>query len=152
MFRILASRKVLVGVFLLLQALSALTSCASIQGGKADPELLGETVDKFHSAIRWEEYKAASEFLPSPQRAQFWEDMDLFQRRVRVMDFRVRDVITHEKSPFAQVIVQCRFYHTNDPQLLTKTLQQEWRFLQKGKRWQVTRHDLETLILHNAPQ
>lgn len=152
MFRIPASRKILVGVFLSYLALSSLTSCASIQGGKADPELLGETVDKFHSAIRWEEYKAASEFLPSPQRAQFWEDMDLFQRRVRVMDFRVRDVITHEKSPFAQVIVQCRFYHTNDPQLLTKTLQQEWRFLQKGKMWQVTRHDLETLILHNAPQ
>lgn len=152
MFRIPASYKVLLVVFLSLLALCSLSACASIQGGKADPKLLGETVDKFLSAIRWEEYKAASEFLAPSQRAQFWEDMDLFQRRVRVMDFKVRDVITHEKSPFGQVVILCRFYHTNDPQLLTKTLHQEWRFLEQGKMWQVTRHDLETLILHNAPQ
>ena len=152
MFRIPVSRKIIVSVLLSLLALPVLNSCATVTGGKADLEALGEAVDKFHMSIRWEEYKAASMFIPQQQRKQFWDDMDLFQRRVRVMDFKVRDILAREGSWSAEVIVQCRFYHTNDPQLHTKTLQQEWRYMEKGKVWLVTRHDLESLILHNAPE
>lgn len=152
MLRTRAIHRILVGLFFPLLALTVPSSCATISGGKADPESLGEFVEQFHSAIRWEEYKAASAFVPEQQRKQFWDDMDLFQRKVRVMEFKVRDIRAREGSWSAQVIVQCRFYHTDDPRVHTKTLEQDWRYREKEKVWLVTRHDLESIILHNAPE
>lgn len=138
--------------FLLLCALisSGLNACKTLEGQKCNPENLGQSVEKFFMALRWEEYKVASQFIPIPLRSQFWDDMDLFQRRVRLMDFQVRDVTIRQSAMSADVLLQCRFYHTDDPQLHTKTLQQEWRYM--NKVWLVVKHDLESLILAGLPR
>lgn len=129
-----------------------MVACQTLTGQKCNPETLGLSVEKFLTAVRWEEYKVASEFVAPPSRKQFWEDMDLFQKRVRLMDFQVRDVSLRQSSLSADVVLQCRFYHTDAPQLHTRTIQQEWRYMENEKVWLVVRHDLESLILAGLPK
>lgn len=135
--------------FLLLCAVisSGLIACKTLERQKCNSENLGQSVEKFLMALRWEEYKVASQFIPLPSRRQFWDDMDLFQRRVRLMDFEVRDVSLRQSTMSADVILQCRFYHTDDPQLHTRTIQREWRYMNNEKVWLIVKHDLESLIL-----
>jgi hypothetical protein len=47
---------------------------------------------------------------------------------------------------YGTAMLRFRYYYRNDPQVRTKTLRQQWRFLEKEKTWQVVQFSLEELM------
>jgi hypothetical protein len=131
---------------------SALVSCAALGstfgggGQKKDTEALTASVEAFNNAIRWEEYRAASALLAPSKRDEFWDLTDKIQKYIRIMDFEIRDVNLGEDELSGKAVLRYRYYSPNNPTIKTKMVHQKFRFLEKEKAWQITRHDLDLLV------
>jgi len=125
---------------------SALLSCGSVGGKKNTNETLGASVEAFNNAVRWEEYRAASELLISAERDEFWNVIDEMQKRIRLMDFEIRDIRVEEDTFTGSAVLRYRYYSLTDPSVKTKMLHQKFRYLEKQKAWQITHHDLDLLL------
>lgn len=142
--------KNLLPFFLICALLCSFSSCSSMGGQKKGEEGLATAIDRFNSLVRWEDYKSAAVFLNPPLKETFWQEMDLLQRFVRILDFQIRDVSMGSDMTSGNVTLRFRYYCTDDPNVQTKTVQQNWRFLEKEKSWQVAKHGLHALIIDKA--
>jgi hypothetical protein len=123
-----------------------LPSCASMGGQKRDEKSFFAAVEGFNSSFRWEDFKAASMWIPTEGLVDFWEETDIFDGHIRIIDFQIRNVNLNEVSSSGTAIVQFKYYYTNAPHIQTKTLKQQWVYREQGKTWQVVRHELERLL------
>ncbi|MBP8646318.1 MAG: hypothetical protein KBH99_09390 [Syntrophobacteraceae bacterium] len=131
------------GIFCML-SLTILCACSGI-GKKRGEENLQNIVAAFNSAVRWSDFKTASNFIPPSQRQPFWDLTDEIARSVRILDFQVREVSVLEKSGENRVTVRYLYYYTDDPNIKTKNLQQHWTFSPGERSWFVMEHNLQNL-------
>jgi hypothetical protein len=127
--------------------LSSSVACAVFGGGvKQDEEGLQKSVEAFNAAVRWNDFKGATAFLPIPARERFWNLVDQMEAKVRIMEFEIREVMQDKLLPTGTVFIRFRYYRTNDPHVLMKTVQQKWRYEEKDKTWLVVEHNLNSLL------
>lgn len=114
------------------------TSCGSVSSKEEKQhENLKGSVEAFNSAFRWEDYKTAAIFINPDQKELFWNEVDKFKGKIRLVDFQVRDIAWKDKSNVATAIVFFQFYKTSAPTLETVNFQQKWYYSEKDKHWRV---------------
>ena len=143
---LIGNRRSLFTICLLCLLFSIPVSCGSVGGKKNTSETLGAAVEAFNNAVRWEEFRSASQLLSAAERDEFWEIVDQMQKRIRLMDFEVRDISIEEDKFTGSAVLRYRYYSPTDPSVRTKMLHQKFRYLEKQKAWQVTHHDLNMLL------
>ncbi len=121
-------------------------ACTTMGKPKDDEGGLIQSVQAFHSALKWEDYKLASSWLDSSRREDFWNLADELNENVRVLDFALRDVSVDGQSQTGVVHIRCQYFHTRDPRLMSKTLTQRWKYLPDQKVWIVEHTDLGALL------
>lgn len=131
--------------FLLCLLALALSACGALSKGNHDLEALTKAAQTFNKGFRWEEYAAAAAWVAPSAKVDFWEHADRMQGHVRVMDTEIRDVYLKDNPHEGMVIVRCRVFYKNNPQVQVKTLHQKWRFSPKEKTWQVVDPDIAKL-------
>lgn len=131
---------------ILIVVLLLLAGCSRSQKQTRGEGGLMSAVESFNSLLRWEEYRLASAWIPQADKELFWGIADLFEGRLRIMDYQVRDVSVANNGTSGSVILSFRFYFTNNPNLLSRTIHQKWVFSEEKKSWLVVRHDLEGLL------
>ena len=131
---------------LLCLVLPLLLSCSSFSSKKNDEKNLLTHIEAFNSAIRWEDYQAASAWIVPQLQGEFWRQADNLQGHIRLMDFQVRNISLENEGYSGTVVLRFRYYYTDDPHLRSKTLQQRWRYLEKEKAWQLVQYDLAALM------
>lgn len=132
--------------FLGLCALFCLISCSTWGKPKNDKAGLYESVKTFNDAIRWEDYRVASTFMPPSAKDTYWEQVDELQKNVRIMEFEVREITVEPEKLRGEAYVRCQYFHTNNPKLLTRNLKQSWRYSEEDKAWSVEYHDLDQIL------
>lgn len=131
---------------LLCLVLPILISCSTFSEKKNDESHLAQNIEAFNSALRWEEYKIAAAMLPPHLLDEFWRQADAVQGHMRIMDFEIRNILLEQGGFYGTAMLRFRYYYRNDPQVRTKTLRQQWRFLEKEKKWQVVQFNLDELM------
>ncbi|MGV8073972.1 MAG: hypothetical protein AB2L11_05405 [Syntrophobacteraceae bacterium] len=126
--------------------LPVLFSCASPGKAKKNNEGLVAAVQNLNTAIRWQEYNTAAYCMASPLRERFWTLTDGLQKSVRILDFEIRRSSCDELSLSGEATLCYRYYHTDSPQLQTKTVHERYRYSEKEEAWQMVQHDLESLL------
>lgn len=121
-------------------------SCASYGSQKNSPQGLSTALKAFNTTIRWGDYKTAAAFFPPAQQARFWEIAEEFTRKVRIVDFEIRQGFIEPESQTGIGILSFRYYYTNDPNLRTRTIQQKWVYLDQPKGWRVSDDGLAGLL------
>jgi hypothetical protein len=138
--------RVISKVSLFCLVLPLLLSCSSFSSKKNDEKNLLTHIEAFNSAIRWEDYQAASSWVVPQLQEEFWRQADSLQGHIRLMDFQVRNIALENEGFSGTVVLRFRYYYTDDPHLRSKTLQQRWRYLEKEKVWQIVQYDLAALM------
>ncbi|MHC1730056.1 MAG: hypothetical protein AB9866_29345 [Syntrophobacteraceae bacterium] len=125
-------------VLILLMAF-ILASCASFGSGSPEKKEkeLNASVEAFNSAFRWEDYKGASRFVDIAKKELFWEEVDKFKGKIRLLDFQIREVDQNEKATLGTAILYIQFYRTDAPTLQSATFTQRWYFSEKDKGWKL---------------
>ena len=131
---------------LLCLVLPIFVSCSTFSEKKNDESHLAQNIEAFNSALRWEEYKLAAAMLPPHLQDEFWRQADAVQGHMRIMDFEIRNILLEQGGFYGTAMLRFRYYYRNDPQVRTKTLRQQWRFLEKEKTWQVVQFNLDELM------
>ena len=126
--------------------LSSCISCASANSQKNSPEGLGSSVRIFSYALRWGDYKAAAIFQPLNQQQRYWDLMDEFNRKLRIVDYEVRQVNLEPGSTTGIAILNYHYYLTSDPNMRSKNIQQKWSYVEKEKLWKVSEDGLDQLL------
>lgn len=121
-------------------------SCVSYGSQKNSPEGLGVALKAFNTTIRWGDYKTAAAFFPPAQQARFWQTAEEFSRKVRIVDFEIRQGFIEPESQTGIGILSFRYYYTNDPNLRTRTIQQKWVYRDQPKGWRVSDDGLADLL------
>ncbi len=121
-------------------------SCATLGKPKNDEAGLIQSVQAFHNALKWEDYKLASTWFHHSQRENFWNLADELNENVRVMDFSLRDVWVEQQSLTGVAHIRCQYFHTRDPRLMSKTLTQRWKYIPDQQAWIVEHSNLEALL------
>lgn len=133
--------------FLLLALTLVFTiSCASVGGGRTNEAHLVAAVDAFNTSFRWQDFKAAAEWVAPPMQAEFWTQVDRSNLRLRILDYQVRNVTRHQNGLAADVALSVRYYFTDSPNLQTTVIHQEWHYLEKEKRWEVGQTGYQALL------
>jgi hypothetical protein len=128
-----------------------LTGCSASKKPQKGREGLLAAVESFNSLLRWEDYRLASSWIPQNDKEMYWGIADLFQGRLRIMEYQIRDISVAPDGASGSVFLSFRFYFTNDPNLLSRTIHQKWVFSDEKQSWVVTTHDLEGLLEDNEP-
>ncbi len=125
-------------VFILFLALVPV-SCASTgeHNEKKLLEALNASIEAYNTNFRWEDYTAASVFVPADKKEQFWTEVDRFKGKIRIVDYLVREVTQAEKGHRGTAIIYLQYWRVSSPTLVTLTISQKWFFTEKDKSWKV---------------
>ena len=125
---------------------AAVVSCSSWGKSEKKKDNLSASVDAFNRAFKWEDYTAAVLFISPLNKMQFWQEVDVFKGKIRIIDIQIRDIDYIEDSPSAFITLYAQFYRPNAPTLQTVTFSQKWQFSEKEKAWLVKERGFEAII------
>ncbi|MGD9505388.1 MAG: hypothetical protein AB7W37_10770 [Syntrophobacteraceae bacterium] len=114
-------------------------------GDKANEELAA-AAGQFNNALRWNDAQGAVAWIPQALRGDYWTQMDAMQKKIRLMEYEIRDIANDEATGSGTVIVHCKYYKMDNPTVKDVMLRQTWLFDEKAKSWKVVRTDIETLL------
>jgi hypothetical protein len=127
--------KIAAALFCLLAAAMA-TSCGSM-GSHKDQDTLQQCVEAFNRAFKWEDYNGAAVWVDRGRREQFWREVDNFKKKIKIVDFQIREIQYQEKAPTGTAIISFQYWRPDAPTLQTATISQKWFFSPAEKAWQV---------------
>lgn len=131
-----ASRIARIGCVLLLACLTA--ACGGYgQSEKKEKEAFAAAVEAFNHAFRWEDYDAAAVWIDPARKLKFWTEVDKFKGRIRIIDYKIRDIDFGEEKPVSTAVLYFQYYRIDSPTIETVTLSQKWRFVEEEKHWQL---------------
>jgi len=115
----------------------AVVSCSTLglSGDEKDKEALKASIEAFNQAFRWEDYNSASVFVPSGGKMRFWQEVDLFKGKIKIIDYQIRDIDHIEKSGVATAILHFQYYRPEVSTLQKVSFSQKWLFSEKDKGW-----------------
>lgn len=116
-----------------------LAACASMgaDSEKKKTESLRASVEAFNAAFRWEDYSTALAFVPEYKREQFWNAVDMFKGKIRIIEYQVREVDEKPMAPTSTAILYFQYWRTDAPTLQTVNLTQRWAYMEKEKAWKI---------------
>lgn len=123
--------------------------CASMARGDKAKEGLAAAAVQFNNALRWNDGQEAAVWIPQALRGDYWTQMDAMQKKIRLMEYEIRDVVNDEATGSGTVIVHCKYYKMDNPTVKDVMLRQTWLYEEKTKSWKVVKTDIETLLTNN---
>ncbi len=120
--------------------------CASMTKGDRANEGLAAAAGQFNNALRWNDAQGAAAWIPQALRGDYWTQMDAMQKKIRLMEYEIRDIVNDEATGSGTVIVHCKYYKMDNPTVKDVMLRQTWLFDEKAKSWKVVKTDVETLL------
>lgn len=142
------TRTALARTFVLLCPLPLLlltVSCASMDMKHASEDSFNLVVENFHNAIKWGEYQTAATFVGPTMQEDFWKIADSLQNRVSIMECQIKRSSFATNGRSGDVVLLVRYYAKNKPEVITRTINEHWRFFDKEKMWYLVSHDLSLL-------
>ncbi len=129
----------ILAAFLGLMLAAAAVSCTSIGLTKDEKgkEVLTSSIEAFNHAFRWEDHTAAAVFVPSGKKEQYWNEVDNFKGKIKIIDIQIRDIDHVEDGTTATAVLNVQYYRPESPILQTATFSQKWFFSEKEKGWQI---------------
>lgn len=122
-----------------------LTSCSSGATGRNTEDSFNLIVERFHTAVRWGEYQAASTYVGPTMQEDFWKIAEALQSRISIIEWQVKRSSFDRKDGAGNVVLYVSYYAKGNPQLITRTINEKWAFNAKDKMWRLVSHDLHTL-------
>lgn len=121
-------------------------ACSTFGDKKENMKNFIAAVEGFNTALRWGDYKMASAFVSPSLQEQFWQQADIMEKKIRLTDYDIRNVAMAKTGNSFPVIIRFHYYITNDPQLQTQTVRQQWSYSQEAESWMITQCGLEALV------
>lgn len=125
-----------------------MAGCPQSSKESKNEEDLVKTVRNFNSMFRWGDYKVASVWIVPNAKEAYWNFVDKYQHALRIIDFEVRDASLDESMKKGTVLVSFRYYLTENPNVQTRIIKQNWIFLENKKAWVILEtgfHQLTTV-------
>lgn len=132
-------------LLLILTCAVFLPACSTLGGKKNDMKNLTKAVEAFNTALRWGDFKMASALVAPALQEQFWQQSDILEKNIRLTEYDIRNISMAAEGQSTPVIVRYRYYYTNNPQLRTVTVRQDWHYSEVAEGWQLTHTGLDAL-------
>jgi|GEM_PF-1230414 len=124
-----------------------LYSCTTMgEKARGSEKDLVKSTEAFNVALRWNDFKSASCWIPPTCKESFWQFAEAMQNKLRITDFEVRDVSVDGTGTAGTAIVLYKYYYTHSPCLQTRTVSLRWTHTEKSKIWQLDTAPLLTLM------
>lgn len=111
--------------------LGAALVAASCMHYPSPGQRLQKSVMTYNHAIRWQQWKAAAQFIPPAKREDFVTQKEAQQDNFRVTDLEIRDVDHDEQAdpPTAKVVVDFTWHRYPSLTLQHTRVRQTWKFI-----------------------
>jgi len=120
---------------LIITAILGLTSCSTNQVDKSR----GEAFKQYETIIRWSQWDAAIDFIAPEYLVEnpvSRLDMDRL-RLFRVSNYLIRSTGVYDEGMTARQTVEIRMFNSKQATERTIIDEQEWRYNEEAKRWQL---------------
>ena len=122
-------------LMLLILSATVLAACSSNQVDKSR----SEAFKQYETIIRWSQWDAAADFIAPEYQAEHpitrleMERLRLF----RVTAYTIRSTGIYDEGMTARQVVEIRLFNTHQAVERTIIDEQEWRYNEESKRWQL---------------
>jgi len=109
-------------------------SVLSCAGHQTPAIKLSDSVHRYNNAVRWQNYKVASNFVAPLERQNYLTTRSSQTKDMKVLDFEVFDVQHTKPNSEAEVKVRFTWHQLSSLQVRKTSFKQRWKY-GKNRQW-----------------